>query len=104
MLRGEEFTGRKREGGVDDEETTITTYMVQPFEMKRSVLTLGRGEPALSEHGAIKKAEALAARLPGAAALKIITDEETGDLLEIVLIASFGELPENFADHLQAAA
>ena len=49
--------------------TLKTSFVVQPFEMHRNRLRPARQEPAQSEFGALKKAEALAARMPGAAAL-----------------------------------
>lgn len=54
-----------------------TSFVVQPFELRRERLRPARQEPAQSEFGALKNAEALAARLPGAAALKVVADDET---------------------------
>lgn len=57
-----------------------TSYIVQPFEIHRKRLRPARQEQAQSESGAIKKAENLANRVPGAAALKVVADDETGGL------------------------
>ena len=77
-----------------------TTFLVQPFEMHRKRLRPARQEPAQSEFGALKKAEALAARLPGAAALKVIADDETGELESVTILGQFGEVPDDFAESL----
>ncbi len=48
-----------------------TSFVVQPFEIHRKRLRPARQEPAQTESGALKKAETLARRMPGAAALKV---------------------------------
>ena len=78
-----------------------TTFVVQPFELHRKRLRPARQEPAQSEFGALKKAEALAARMPGAAALKVVADDETGELEGVTILGQFGEVPEDFAESLQ---
>lgn len=77
-----------------------TTFVVQPFELHRKRLRPARQEPAQSEFGALKKAEALAARLPGAAALKVVADDETGELDSVVILGQFGAIPDDFAESL----
>lgn len=77
-----------------------TTFVVQAFERKRGRLVPGQKEVAPSQNGALKKAEALAKRLPGAAALKILADDETGELSGIEILDRFGEIPDDFADRL----
>ena len=57
-----------------------TSSVVQPFEIPRKRLRPARQEPAQTEGGALKKAETLARRMPGAAALKVVADDETGEL------------------------
>ncbi len=57
-----------------------TSFLVQPFEIHRKRLRPARQEAAQTESGALKKAENLAKRVPGAAALKIVADDETGEL------------------------
>jgi hypothetical protein len=78
-----------------------TTYLVQPFELHRKRLRPARQEPAQTEFGACKKAEALSGRMPGAAALKIVADDETGELEGITLLGHWGEVPDDFAESLQ---
>ncbi|MCJ2084407.1 hypothetical protein MKK88_00140 [Methylobacterium sp. E-005] len=77
-----------------------TTFVVQPFELHRNRLRPARQELAQSEFGALKKAEALAARLPGAAALKVVADGETGELDNVVILDQFGTVPDDFAESL----
>ena len=58
---------------------------------------------APTESGALKKAEAMADRMPGTAALKIVADEETGELEAATILGQFGEIPDDFAESLQGA-
>lgn len=81
--------------------TLKTSFVVQPFEMHRNRLRPARQEPAQSEFGALKKAEALAARLPGAAALKVVADDETGELEGVTILGQFGTIRDDFAETLQ---
>ncbi|MCE4225408.1 hypothetical protein HCU64_16755 [Methylobacterium sp. C25] len=77
-----------------------TTFLVQTFIEKRKRLQPGDREITPTESGALKKAEAMAARLPGTAALKVVADDETGELESATILARFGEIPEDFAEGL----
>jgi hypothetical protein len=78
-----------------------TTYVVQPFELHRKRLRPARQEAAPSESGALKKAEAMATRMPGAAALKIVADDETGELEAATILGQWGEIPDDFAETIR---
>lgn len=78
-----------------------TTFVVQTFVIKRKRLIPGDREVAPTDSGALKKAEAMAGRMPGTAALKIIADDETGELESATILGQFGEVPEDFAESLQ---
>ena len=78
-----------------------TTFVVQTFVVKRKRLVPGDREVTTSENGALKKAEAMAGRLPGTAALKVVADDETGELEGVTILGRFGEVPEDFAESLQ---
>ena len=78
-----------------------TSYVVQPFELHRKRLRPARQEPAQSESGAVKKAETLARRMPGAAALQVVADDETGELEGVTILGRWGEIPDDFAESLQ---
>ena len=77
-----------------------TTYLVQTFSIHRKRLKPDRPEPAATESGALKKAEAMAGRMPGTAALKIVADDETGELESATILGQFGEVPDDFAESL----
>ena len=77
-----------------------TTFVVQTFVVKRKRLVPGDREVAPTEGGALKKAQAMAARMPGTAALKVVADDETGELESVTILAQFGEVPEDFAEGL----
>ena len=86
------------------ENTTMamkTAFVVQPFEVHRKRLRPARQEPAQTESGAVKKAENMARRMPGAAALKVVADDETGELEGITILGQWGEIPDDFAESLQ---
>ena len=78
-----------------------TTFVVQTFVVKRKRLVPGDREVTTSENGALKKAEAMAGRLPGTAALRVVADDETGELEGVTILGRFGEVPEDFAESLQ---
>lgn len=81
--------------------TMRSSFIVQPFEIHRKRLRPARQEPAQTESGAIKKAENLAKRMPGAAALKAVADDETGELDAVMILGQWGDVPEDFAESLQ---
>lgn len=81
--------------------TMKTTYLVQTFVLKRKRLVPGDREVSPTESGALKKAEAMAGRMPGTAALKVVADDETGELEGVTILGKFGDVPEDFADSLQ---
>ena len=78
-----------------------TTYIEQTFVIKRKRLVPGDGEVAPTENGALKKAGAMAGRMPGTAAIKVIADDETGELESATILGQFGEVPDDFAGSLQ---
>lgn len=78
-----------------------TTILVQTFAIKRKRLVPGAQEIAPTESGALKKAQAMAGRMPGTAALKIVADDEAGELESAVILGQFGEVPDDFAESLQ---
>ena len=77
-----------------------TTFIVQTFIVKRKRLVPGDREVASTENGALKKAEAMAGRMPVTAALKVVADDETGELEGVVILRQFGEVPDDFAESL----
>lgn len=78
-----------------------TTYVVQTFVLKRKRLVPGAREVALTDYGAMKKAEAVAQRVPGVAALKIVADDDTGELESAEVLGKFGDVPDDFEDELR---
>jgi len=81
-----------------------TAFVVQPFELHRKRLRPGRQEPASTESGALKKPENLAKRMPGAVALKVVADDETGELEGVTILGQWGEIPDDFAESLQGGS
>ncbi|MBX9934852.1 MAG: hypothetical protein K2Y56_25635 [Methylobacterium sp.] len=81
--------------------TIKTTFLVQAFTIKRKRLVPGDREVSPTESGALKKAEAMASRMPGTAALRIMADDETGEFEGVTILGQFGEVPEGFAESLQ---
>lgn len=77
-----------------------TTFLVQTFTIKRKRLVPGDRELAPTEFGALKKAEAMAGRMPGTAAIKVMADDETGELESATILGQFGEVPDDFAESL----
>ena len=44
----------------------------------------------------------MASRIPGAMALQISADDETGEVESLVVLGQFGEVPEDFVEGLRA--
>jgi hypothetical protein len=61
----------------------------------------GWQEPVQTESGAVKKAENLAKRIPGVAALKMVAGDETGELERVTILGQWGEIPDDVAESLQ---
>ncbi|GJE00639.1 hypothetical protein [Methylobacterium isbiliense] len=80
-----------------------TTFVVQSFEVHRKKLRPGQRDVAPTESGALKRAEAIAGRTPGTAALRIVADDETGELESVTILGQFGEVPDDFAENLQGS-
>ena len=78
-----------------------TTFVVQTFIIKRKRLIPGDREVAPTENGTLKKAEAMAVRMPGTAAFKIVADDETGELESATILGQWGEVPDDFAESLK---
>lgn len=80
-----------------------TTFLVQTFVLKRKRLVPGDRQVSTTSSASLKRAEAMAARMPGTAALQIVADDETGELESATILGQFGEVPDDFAESLQAA-
>ncbi|WP_253368461.1 MULTISPECIES: hypothetical protein [Methylorubrum] len=83
--------------------TMRTTFLVQTFVLKRKRLIPGDRQVSTTSSAALKRAEAMAARMPGTAALQIVADDETGELESATILGQYGEVPDDFAESLQAA-
>ncbi|MCJ2113326.1 hypothetical protein MKK64_19305 [Methylobacterium sp. E-025] len=73
-----------------------TTFVGQTFIIERKRLVPGDREVAPTENGAVKTAEAMS----GIAALKIVADDEAGELEGATILGQFGEVPDDFAESL----
>jgi hypothetical protein len=80
---------------------TATTYVIQTFELRRKQLVPGTRDVAPTGSGALKRAQAIASRMPGAAAIKIVADNETGELESAAILGQFGQVPDDFADQVR---
>lgn len=78
-----------------------TTFLVQTFALKRGRLVPGKAEPAPTENGARKRAEAESARSKGVAAVRIVADDETGEVSDAEILAQFGDVPDDFLDQVR---
>lgn len=77
-----------------------TTIMVQTFEIRRKRLWPGARDVAPTENGALKRAEAIARRMPGTVALRIVVDDDAGELESVAILGQFSEVPEDFAEQV----
>ena len=77
------------------------TFVVMSFVMKRGRLAPGAKDIAPSSSGAVKRAEAQAARNAGSAALRIVADDESGEVEEAEILASFGQVPDDLWEQIR---
>ncbi|KQO92603.1 hypothetical protein [Methylorubrum extorquens] len=80
-----------------------TTFLMQTVVLKRKRLLPGERQVSPTSSGAMKRAEAMATRMPGTAALQIMADDETGELERATILGQYGDVPDDFAESLQAA-
>ncbi|WP_457091414.1 hypothetical protein [Microvirga sp. P5_D2] len=78
-----------------------TSYIVQTFEIHRKRLVPTVRAQFKTEQQAIRSAESTAQRKTGSAAMKVIADDETGEMSSIEVIAKYGEVPDDFEELLQ---
>lgn len=76
---------------------------MQTFVLKRKRLCPGDRQVSPKSSGAMKQADAMASRMPGTAAIQIVADDETGELVSATILDQYGEVPDDFAESLQAA-
>ena len=74
-----------------------TRFLVQAFEHVEGQLVPTRRTGAASESLALRQAEATAARLPGAAALRLAAGPD-GEA--VTILGAFGDVPDDYADGL----
>ncbi|GEL44046.1 hypothetical protein MEX01_46370 [Methylorubrum extorquens] len=67
-----------------------TTFLVRAFVLKRKRLIPGDRQVSPTSSGAMKLAEAMATRMPGAVALQIVADDETGELESTTILGQYG--------------
>ena len=79
------------------------TFLVQTFVLKRKRLVPGDQQILTTSSAARKRAEAMAALMPGTAALQVATEDETGKLESATILGQYGEVPDDFTESLEAA-
>lgn len=74
-------------------ETSSEKYIIIPYRKNQQKLVAAEMRPAQSAVSAERIAAAMAERFAGVVAYAVTIDEETGDMMEPRLLASFGEVP-----------
>lgn len=78
--------------------TASEKYIIMPYRKNRQRLVVAEMRPASSEMSAIRIAESMAGRYAGVEAYAVMVDEESGDMNDPRLLASFGEVPQQTED------
>ena len=78
---------------------SATRFVVEGYEHVGGRLTATTRRAASGEADALRQAEAIASRLPGAAALKLVPQADAGTERRIVL-GAFGDVPDEVAEGL----
>lgn len=73
-------------------------FVVQTFIMKRKQIVPGIQVIVPTASAALKKAETMAARAHGTAAVQVVADDETGELESSKILGQFGAIPDDFLD------
>jgi hypothetical protein len=74
----------------------VTYFVAQPFELsKRGRFTPGAAQPARSADQAVRTAERLAKTKGGAVAFSRSGDPEFGEFDDAVILARYGEVPDD---------
>lgn len=74
-------------------ETASEKYIIIPYHKNQQKLVAAEMRPAQSAVSAERIAAAMAERFAGVVAYAVTIDEESGDMMEPRLLASFGEVP-----------
>lgn len=77
---------------------TAEKFVVIPYRKNRRNLTAAEMRPAQTEESAKRIAGLMAERFAGVVAYAVIVDEESGDMNEPRLLASYGEVPAQQED------
>ena len=77
--------------------TARTSFVVQAFEHIDGRLVATTRSTAPSEGLALKQAEAIAGKLPGAAALKLVAERGAEST---TILGAFGDVPDDFSEGL----
>lgn len=80
----------------------IETFVIQPFHIHRKRLTPSQPASAKTRHQALSDGRRIASGRPGAAVLKIVADDETGEPSSVEVIERFGDIPEEFEESIRA--
>lgn len=80
----------------------IETYVIQPFHIHRKRLVPSQGVPAKTERQAVGDGRRIAGSKAGAAVLKILADDETGEPSSIEVIERYGDIPDEFEESIRA--
>lgn len=80
----------------------IETFVIQPFHIHRKKLTPSQRATAKTSAQALIDGRRIASSKPGAAVLRILADDETGEPSSIEVIGRFGEIPEEFEEQIRA--
>lgn len=80
----------------------IETFVIQPFQVHRKKLTPSQPSPAKTRHQAVTDGRRIASGRPGAAVLRIVADDETGEASSVEVIERFGDIPEEFEESIRA--
>jgi len=74
-------------------QTHVIQYIVVPYRAAANGVAPGEIRPASSEFGAIRIANAMAAKFAGVAAYEVMIDKETGDMESPRILAQIGTVP-----------
>ena len=80
----------------------VETYVIQPFHIHRKRLAPSQPLKASTRHHALLDGQRIASGKAGAAILRVVADNETGEASSVEVIERFGDIPEEFEESIRA--
>lgn len=80
----------------------VETFFIQPFHIHRKRLAPSQRVASKTRHHALADGRRIAMGKAGAAVMRVVADDETGELSQVEVLERFGDIPEEFEEQIRA--